>query len=120
MRVIEAVIQKIFDDPSCLDQNMDELLEGLGGTLETDIPVLTVFTMITDHVSDSESAQPLNVHEYAVTGHNGIDKTWSMEEPTNVMYQDPDLVAHASDLIQKVLDGENLTDDMVGEIVQEW
>lgn len=118
MRIIRAVLDKISEDPAILDENLEEFMEGLDGTFETDIPVLTVLTMVDGELSGT--AQPLNVHEYAVTGHNGIDKTYSMAQPTNVMYQDPDLVQHASDLIRMVLDGETLTDDAVGEIVEEW
>lgn len=118
MRVIQGVMDAIHNDPSKLDENLDQLLEGLGGTFETNIPVLTVFSILAEEMGDS--APEWNIKEYAVTGHNGIDQTASMSGPTDVMYQDPDLVAHASDLIKKVLDGETLTDETVGEIVQEW
>lgn len=118
MRLIEGVIDTIAEDPSRLDSNLDEFLKGLGGTFETNIPVLTVFSMLSEQMGDPKPEW--NIREYAVTGHNGVDKTYSMSEPTNVMYQDPDLVAHASELIRDVLGGQNLTDEMVGEIVQEW
>ena len=186
MRVVEGVMEKLVSDPSVLNEHVDEFLEGLGGTFETDIPVLTVFTILDEEMNpdaqsgseedgaggvadgavdgsgaeaagagdadgsgaeaagagDADGAGDVadgaaaggseaetdhldriagwNVHEYAVTGHNGVDQTASMSEPTNVMYQDPDLVKHASDLIQMVLNGEELTDEAVGEIVQEW
>ena len=61
-----------------------------------------------------------NVQHYAVTGHNGVDKTYSMAEPTNVMYQDEKLVKHAADLLDLTMDGAELTDEIVGETVQEW
>ncbi len=118
MRLIEGVIDAISKDPSKLDSNLDEFLQGLGGTFEMNIPVVTVFSMLSEQMGDVKPEW--NIHEYAVTGHNGVDKTYSMSEPTNVMYQDPDLVAHASELIEDVLEGQDLTDDMVGEIVQEW
>lgn len=124
MNVVRGILKKVMDDPSVINNNLNEILEGMGETFETNIPVLTVFSMIADQVADAGSMDSLkaewNVHEYAVTGHNGTDKVYSMSQPTNVMYQDEDLVKHASDLIRKVLGGEDLTDEEVGDIVQEW
>ena len=52
-----------------------------------------------------------NIQSYAVTGKNGKEITYSMPgTKLSVMYPDEGMVAYGSQLIQKVLSGETLTE----------
>lgn len=118
MRVIEAVVDKITSDPTPVSESLPKIMEGLGTTFNTDFSILLAANMLSGQAEDMSE---WNVKHYAVTGHNGQDYTYSMPDSKNdVMYQDPDLVAHASDIIQKCLDGVEMTDDVVGETVEMW
>lgn len=118
MYVIEAVFDKIISDPLTMLKNLPSILAGLNETFRTDITPKMMAAMLSAQLTDSSD---WNLKTYAVTGHNGQDYTYSMPDSVNdVMYQDEELVAHASDLIQKCEDGTELTDEIVGETVQEW
>lgn len=94
------------------------LLKDKNGTFKTDMSVSAMSLLLMTELSDGES--DWNIQHYAVTGHNGVDKTYSMAEPTNAMCQDESLVKHAADLLDLTIDGTELIDDIVEETVQEW
>ena len=55
-----------------------------------------------------------NIKSFAVTGDTGSDITYSIPRtPVSVMYQDEALVRHAADLVDRVIAGEELTDEDV-------
>ena len=58
-----------------------------------------------------------NIKSFAVTGNTGNDITYSIPRvPVSVMYQNETLIKHASDLVDRVIDGETLTD---ADVMQE-
>ncbi len=118
MRVIKALIDMITGNPLNTLKLLPTLLREMNGTFKTDMSVSAMSLLLMTELSGGES--DWNVQHYAVTGHNGVDKTYSMAEPTNVMYQDEKLVKHAADLLDLTMDGAELTDEIVGETVQEW
>ena len=55
-----------------------------------------------------------NIHSFAVTGSDGSEITYSYRgEELYVMWPDEEMVDYASTLIQRVLNGELLTEDDV-------
>lgn len=118
MYVIQAVIDKISSDPVGMLSRFSSIMSSLNGTFRTDLEPKTMMQLLSAEIEDSSS---WNVKTYAVTGHNGLDYTYSAPNDKNdVMYQDEELVAHASELIRLVEQGTSLTDEIVGETVQEW
>lgn len=108
MMVIEAVISKLTSNASTLLTNYADIMNSLSGMFLTSLSSDQISELIQMQLNDNAS---WNVKSYAVTGTGGNDYTYSMPSVTAyVMYQDADMVAHASSLLQKVLNGETITD----------
>ncbi len=107
MEVIRAVIEKATSGTAVLS-NYSEILASLENMFVTNVSSDEISSIVKMQLSDMAS---WNVKSYAVTGTGGKEKTYSMPNLyAYVMYQDADMVANASDLIDKVLAGETLTD----------
>ncbi len=108
MRVITAVINKMTSSGSTLLMNYSSILESLEGMFSTNLSSDEIAALVKMQLGDMAS---WNIKSYAVTGEGGSETTYSA--PGNyayVMYQDADMVAHASELLDKVANGETLTD----------
>lgn len=113
MRVIEAVINKISSGGATLLLNYADILNSLQGMFVTDMSSEDIAALVKMQLDDGGS---WNIKKYAVTGKGGSDYTYSMPNTrAYVMYQNADLVSHASDLVDKVEAGQTLTDADVAE-----
>lgn len=109
MKIIAAVIDKL--STGTILKNYHEILESLDGMFVTDLTSGDISTLVRKQLSDMKS---WDVHSYSVTGTGGSDTTFSMPN-TNayVMYPNNTTVAHATELMNKVLNGDKLTDSDV-------
>lgn len=113
MRVIEATIQKLSSSGTTLLTNYSGILNSLQGMFITNMPSEDIDVMVKMQLNDGSS---WNVKKYAVTGSGGSEYTYSMPHlKAYVMYQNKEMVQHASDLIDKVENGETLTDADVSD-----
>lgn len=113
MRVIEATIKKISQSGTSLLTNYSSILESLQGMFITNMPSEDISAIVKMQLNDGSS---WNVKKYAVTGKGGSDYTYSMPHArAYVMYQDKGMVEKASGLIDKVENGETLTDADVND-----
>ncbi|MGN0363510.1 MAG: LCP family protein [Bilifractor sp.] len=111
MKVITAVIQKISGDSTNLLLHYSEVLDSLQGMFVTNMTSDDISALVKMQISDNPS---WNVKAYAVTGTGGMDYTYSMPSvKAYVMYENEDMVKKASSLIDKVMNGETLTDEDV-------
>lgn len=108
MRVIKAVIEKITSDGGTVLMHYSEILDSLAGMFVTDMSSDDINALVKMQLSDGAS---WNVQSYAVTGTGGMATTYSMPGTSlYVMYQNPDMVAKATSLIEKVENGDTLTE----------
>ncbi len=111
MRVIRAVVDKISSASSSVLLNYSEVLDSLEGMFVTDLTSEDLTALVKMQIEDGTS---WNIKSFAVTGQGGKETTYSAPNSyAYVMYQDEELVSHASDLIDKVLEGKTLTDSDV-------
>ena len=108
MRVIKAVISKMTSDGGTVLMHYGEILDSLSGMFVTDLSSEDISALVKMQLNDMSS---WNVQSYAVTGTGGMDTTYSMPgSSVYVMYQNADMVVKATDLIEKVENGDILTD----------
>lgn len=106
MQVIKAVIQKMAS--GTIITNYSSILDSLQGMFITNLTSEEIALLVKMQISDMAQ---WNVVSYAVTGFNGSEKTYSMPGAyAYVMYPDQKTVDYASQLIDRVLAGETLTD----------
>ena len=103
MEVIKGVIQKL-QTPAVL-QNFSELMNGLEGSFQTDMPYDALSNLVKDQLSDGGS---WNVKSYSVDGSGAMSSTYSMSQKLYVMIPDQSTVDQAKTMIQQVIDGETL------------
>ena len=107
MRILEAVIKKLTTS-TALASNYADILKSLKGMLKTDIPTEDISSLVKLQLQEMPQWEVLS---FAVSGKTGKDKNYSMPGTTaSVMYQDEALVAQASDLLDRMLKGETLTE----------
>lgn len=107
MRVITAVIQKLSSGSTIL-ANYSSILDSLEGMFITNVSSQEISALVKMQISDMAS---WNVVSYAVTGEGGSHTTASTPyDELYVMYQDEELVNYGSELINRVLNGEILTE----------
>lgn len=112
MRVITAVIQKITGDSTNLLLHYNEVLDSLQGMFVTNLTSDDIASLVKMQIDDSRS---WNVKSYAVTGTGGSEYTYSMPSmKAYVMYENKDMVQKGADLIDKVMNGETLSDSDIG------
>lgn len=104
MKLISAMIDQL--SAGNLLTNYSQILGSLEGMFATDMPMSTISGLVKMQLSDMASWDILS---FAVTGSNGHDQPYSQGGLyAYVMYPDDAMVAKASELIGRVLDGEVL------------
>ncbi len=102
MQVITAVVNKMAS--GSIITSYSSILDSLQGMFSTSMSSDVVRRLIKMQMNDMAS---WNIQSYAVTGYGGTDST--IGGMAYVMYPYDDTVAHASELIGKVLEGKTLT-----------
>ena len=106
MKVIAAIVDKLT--AGTLIKNYSAILDSLQGMFVTSLSSEEISDLIKMQLNDMASWEVLS---FAVTGDNGSDKNYSMPGLYSyVMYPHEDVVAHASDLIGRLLGNEVLTE----------
>ena len=107
MKVIKAVIEKMTS-ATTLIMNYTQILDSLEGMFVTSLQSTDISMLVKMQLSDMAQ---WDVNTFAVIGTGGSEKTYSMPGSyAYVMYPNEESVAQAKDLIQKVLDGEILSE----------
>jgi LCP family protein required for cell wall assembly len=111
MKVIQAVISKVTSGTTIIE-NYAGILESIQGMFRTNVSMDEIGELVKMQLGDMAS---WTIRSYAVSGYGGSDITYSMPGLyCYVMYPDEAKVAYGQELIQRVLDGEVLTEeDMV-------
>lgn len=106
MEVIKAVVKKVLS-PSILATYTD-LLNALEGSFSTNMPYDAIAKLIRDQLAD---AGKWDLITYSVTGEGSFRDTYSASEELYVMIPDYDTVNHAAELIQKMKNGEYISEE---------
>lgn len=110
MKVIKAIITKATTGTTIIT-NYSQILESLEGFFVTSMQMSEISQLVKMQLSDMAT---WNIQSYAVTGKNGSEITYSIPGMrASVMYQDEGRIAYGSQLIQKVMAGEILTEEDV-------
>ena len=104
MKLITALIKQV--SPSNLMANYREILNSLEGMFVTDMPLSAITKLVTTQLTDMNDWE---VFTYSVTGKGGTDYNYSSGTNAYVMYPEQASVSHAAALMQKMLEGELLT-----------
>ena len=112
MKVITAVIKKLTSGTTIIS-NYSQILSSLQGMFVTSMAMDEISSLVKMQLTDMAS---WDIHSFAVTGKNGSAVTYSAPgQNLSVMFVNDELVAHASELIDKVIDGQILTNaDITG------
>lgn len=106
MKVITAIINKL--SAGTIITNYSDILESMQGMFVTDMSTKDINSLVKMQLSDMAS---WNIHSYAVTGSDGSSTTYSIPRAkAYVMYPNEQTVDKASELMQRVLSGDTLTD----------
>lgn len=106
MKVITAVIKKLTSGTTIIS-NYSQILASLQGMFVTSMSMDDISMLVKMQLTDMAS---WDIHSYAVTGKTGGAVTYSAPgQNLSVMFVNEEMVAHASELIQKVIDGQILT-----------
>ena len=107
MKLITAMIDQL--SVSTLLENYQKILDSLEGMFSTSMPSEAIGKLVQHQLTQMPEWE---IHSFAVTGDNGNDRCWAVGNGYGyVMYPHMDEVAYAAGLIQRVLDGEILTDE---------
>lgn len=107
MKVIKAVVEKMTSGTTLI-KNYSEVLESMEGMFVTNLKPTDISLLVKMQLGDMAQ---WNINSFAVTGTGGSEKTYSMPGSyAYVMYPNDADVAHAADLIQKVISGGILTE----------
>lgn len=110
MRLITGVIQKLTSGTSLIS-NYSGILDSLSGMFVTSMDTSDIGKLVRMQLDDMAEWTVLS---YAVTGKGGSDITYSMPgRYLYVMYVNQDLVDKGTNLIERVLAGEILTQEDV-------
>jgi len=114
MKVISAVIKKLTSGTTII-ANYSAILDSLKGMFATDMQMVDISRLVKMQLADMAM---WNVVSYANTGNTGSEITYSMPgEYLSVMYVDQDRVEYASELIDRVMEGDVLTEaDLNGPV----
>ena len=108
MKVIKAVIEKLTSGTTII-ANYSAILDSMKGMFTTSMEMLDISMLVKMQLSDMAR---WNILSYAVTGQNGSNVTYSAPgEYLSIMYVNDELVAHAADLVDRVIAGEILTEE---------
>ena len=110
MRLITAMFKKITSSPTLI-MSYKTILDDLDGYIVTNMESDEIDTLVKLQLNDFPT---WNIQTYAVTGWGGMDYTYSAPwEELYVTYPYYSTVEKGQDLIDRVLDGEILTDEDV-------
>ncbi len=110
MRLITAIFNKVTSSPTLI-LNYQTILDDLDGYIVTNMESDEIDTLVRMQLNDLAE---WNIQTYAVTGWGGMDTTYSAPyEDLYVTYPYMSTVYQGQDLIDRVLDGETLTDEDV-------
>ena len=107
MQAIEALIKKISSGTTVLS-NYSAIMDSMSGMFTTSMSSEDISALVKMQLSDLAA---WNVKSYAVTGKGGSSTTYSMPTKRSyVMYPDEVQVKYAEQLVNKVVEGQILTD----------
>lgn len=110
MKVIKAIIAKATSGTTIIT-NYAQILDSLEGMFVTSMEMGEISQLVKMQLSDMAQ---WNIQTYAVTGVNGSEITYSIPGArASVMYQDEGMIAYGTQLIQRVMAGETLTEEDV-------
>ena len=105
MKVIQAVVDKLTS--SKLITNYSEIMDSLEGMFATNIPMQDISALVKMQLHDNAKWEVLS---YSSEGYGSWEETYSMPgSELSVMIPYDEQVAHAAELIDRVLAGEKLT-----------
>ncbi|MBP3654415.1 MAG: hypothetical protein J6J04_03165 [Oscillospiraceae bacterium] len=105
MKLIAALVDKL--SAGTIISNYSNILNSLEGMFVTDMSTSNISKLIRMQLGDMASWDVLS---YSATGTGGTDYVWAAGGYAYVTYPDSSSVAHATDLIARVMDGEVLTE----------
>ena len=109
MRLIQGIVNQL--SAGNLLNNYTQILESLEGMFTTSMPSEEIGRMVQVQLSEMPQWE---IRTFAVTGDNDTDHCWASGWYSYVMKPHEQVVQQASDLIEKVMTGQVLTDeDMV-------
>jgi LCP family protein required for cell wall assembly len=107
MQMIKALVAKLSS--GAIITNYSDIMSSLEGMFSTDVSTTEIGNLVKMQLSDGAS---WNVQTFTVSGEGTKRTTYSMPRlKSYVMIPDDDDVAYAKKLIQKVYDGDVLTED---------
>ena len=106
MKVVEALIGKMTNGTTVISK-YSEILDSLSGMFTTDITSGEITAFVKMQLDDMAT---WNIQTFAVTGSGATEKNYSGSR-AYVMKPHEHVVAHASTLVNKVLNGETLTEE---------
>lgn len=110
MKIIKAIIEKATNGTTIIT-NYAEILESLGGMFVTSMSNRELRSLVKMQLDDMAK---WDIQTYAVTGEGGWEYTYSSPGLKSwVMYQDEGRVEYGTQLINRVLNGEILTEEDV-------
>lgn len=111
MKVIRAVIQKMTSGSTIITRYA-EILDSLEGMFTTNLTMDELSLLVKMQLSDMAS---WNIMTYSVSGYGDSEITYSAPgEELYVMWPDTEMVAHATELIDRIIAGEILTQADLG------
>lgn len=109
MKVLSAVIDQLSTGK--VIRHYSTVLNGLRGMFLTNISSKEISDLVKMQLDDRAD---WNVQSFAVTGNTGMEYTFSIPHSrASVMYQDTQLVAKATQLVDRVISGDTLSDEDV-------
>lgn len=110
MKVVAALIEKLTSGKTVIS-NYSDILASLKGMFRTSISQEEISALVKMQLGDMAQ---WTINSFAVTGSGGSEKNYSSPgHKAYVMYPHKDVVAQASNLIQRVIAGEQLrTEDL--------
>jgi LCP family protein required for cell wall assembly len=107
MQMIKALIAKLSS--GAIITNYSDIMDSLEGMFSTNVSTTEIGNLVKMQLSDGAT---WNVQSFAMTGEGANLTSYSMPKQKNyVMLQDESYVAYAQKLIQRVLNGEVLTEE---------
>ena len=108
MKLIKAIFEKVSSSSTLIFKYSD-ILSSLEGMVATSFRPEEISALVKMQLGDMAK---WTVHSFAVTGSNGSEITYSYRgEELYVMWPDKEMVEYASVLVQRVLNGELLTEE---------
>lgn len=110
MKVVKALIEKMTTGTTIIS-NYSSILDSLGGMFSTSVSMDEISMLVKMQLDDMAS---WNIQSFAVTGKGGSEKTYSAPGVyAYVMHPNEEVVAHAAELVDRVMNGEILTEEDV-------